>query len=61
MEFDGVSVVVGGCGVDGAALLRDNGVWGTDRELRAASREFGGHPLALVPKAARNGRAGLRG
>jgi hypothetical protein len=32
----------------GAALLRDNGVWGTDRELRAASREFGGHPLALA-------------
>ena len=31
----------------GAALLRDNGVWGTDRELRAAARDFGGHPLAL--------------
>jgi tetratricopeptide (TPR) repeat protein len=31
----------------GAALLRDNGVWGTDAELRAAAREFGGHPLAL--------------
>ncbi len=31
----------------GAALLRDNGVWGTDKELRAAAREFGGHPLAL--------------
>jgi hypothetical protein len=31
----------------GAALLRDNGVWGTDRELRAAARAFGGHPLAL--------------
>ena len=31
----------------GAALLRDNGVWGTDKELKAASREFGGHPLAL--------------
>jgi hypothetical protein len=31
----------------GAALLRDNGVWGTDRELEAASRDFGGHPLAL--------------
>jgi hypothetical protein len=31
----------------GAALLRDNHVWGTDRELRAASRDFGGHPLAL--------------
>jgi hypothetical protein len=31
----------------GAALLRDNGVWGSDQELRAASREFGGHALAL--------------
>jgi tetratricopeptide (TPR) repeat protein len=31
----------------GAALLRDNRVWGTDAELRAAAREFGGHPLAL--------------
>ena len=31
----------------GAALLRDNGVWGTDRELAAAARDFGGHPLAL--------------
>ena len=31
----------------GAALLRDNGVWGTDRELKAASHDFGGHPLAL--------------
>jgi hypothetical protein len=31
----------------GAKLLRDNGVWGTDTELRAASRAFGGHPLAL--------------
>lgn len=31
----------------GAALLRDNGVLGTDKELRAASRDFGGHPLAL--------------
>ena len=31
----------------GAALLRDNGVWGTDRELKAAAHEFGGHPLAL--------------
>jgi len=31
----------------GAALLRDNGVWGTDRELKQASRDFGGHPLAL--------------
>jgi tetratricopeptide (TPR) repeat protein len=31
----------------GAALLRDNGAWGTDAELRATAREFGGHPLAL--------------
>jgi hypothetical protein len=31
----------------GAALLRDNGVWGTDKELRTAAQEFGGHPLAL--------------
>ena len=31
----------------GSALLRDNGVWGTDRELAAAARDFGGHPLAL--------------
>jgi TIR domain-containing protein len=31
----------------GAALLRDNGVWGTDRELKASSHDFGGHPLAL--------------
>jgi hypothetical protein len=31
----------------GAALLRDNGVWGTDEALRAAVRDFGGHPLAL--------------
>lgn len=31
----------------GAALLRDNRIWGTDKELQAASREFGGHPLAL--------------
>jgi hypothetical protein len=31
----------------GATLLRDNHVWGTDRELQAASRDFGGHPLAL--------------
>jgi tetratricopeptide (TPR) repeat protein len=31
----------------GAALLRDNGVWGTDEELKAASHDFGGHPLAL--------------
>jgi AAA ATPase domain len=32
----------------GAELLRDNDVWGIDRELRAASREFDGHPLALT-------------
>jgi len=32
----------------GAELLRDNGVWGVDRELKAASRDFGGHPLALT-------------
>jgi hypothetical protein len=31
----------------GADLLRDNGVWGTDGELKAAAHEFGGHPLAL--------------
>jgi tetratricopeptide (TPR) repeat protein len=31
----------------GAALVRDNGAWGTDGELRNASRAFGGHPLAL--------------
>lgn len=31
----------------GAALLRDNHVWGTDRDMQAASRDFGGHPLAL--------------
>jgi AAA ATPase domain/TIR domain len=31
----------------GALLLRDNGVRGTEAELRAASRAFGGHPLAL--------------
>jgi hypothetical protein len=31
----------------GAALLRDNGVWGIDSELRAATQAFGGHPLAL--------------
>jgi hypothetical protein len=32
----------------GAELLRDNDVWGIDRELKAASRDFGGHPLALT-------------
>ena len=31
----------------GAALLRDNGVRGTEAELQAAARAFGGHPLAL--------------
>jgi TIR domain/AAA ATPase domain len=31
----------------GAALLRDSHVWGTDRDLQATSRDFGGHPLAL--------------
>jgi hypothetical protein len=31
----------------GAALLRDNGVWGTDKELKAAAHDFEGHPLAL--------------
>ncbi|MDO8398983.1 MAG: toll/interleukin-1 receptor domain-containing protein [Bradyrhizobium sp.] len=31
----------------GAALLRDNSVWGTDRELQEATRDFGGHALAL--------------
>src|SRR5439155_610136 len=32
----------------GAALLRDNGAWGTHNELHAAVRDFGGHPLALA-------------
>jgi len=32
----------------GAELLRDNDVWGIEAELRAVSREFGGHPLALT-------------
>ncbi len=32
----------------GAELLRDNDVWGIDEELRAASRDLGGHPLALT-------------
>jgi hypothetical protein len=31
----------------GAALLRDNSVWGTDRELKATTHDFAGHPLAL--------------
>jgi hypothetical protein len=32
----------------GAELLRDNDVWGIDKELRQASHDFGGHPLALI-------------
>jgi TIR domain len=32
----------------GAALLRDNGVWGTDGALKQTSHDFGGHPLALA-------------
>jgi AAA ATPase domain len=32
----------------GAELLRDNDVWGIDKHLKAASHEFGGHPLALT-------------
>jgi hypothetical protein len=32
----------------GAELLRDNDVWGIDTEVRAASHDFGGHPLALT-------------
>jgi hypothetical protein len=35
-------------GEAGAELLRDNDVWGVDRDLKAASRNFGGHPLALT-------------
>jgi tetratricopeptide (TPR) repeat protein len=31
----------------GAALLHDNGVWGSNSELSATSQAFGGHPLAL--------------
>ena len=31
----------------GVELLRDNDVWGTEARLRLASRDFGGHPLAL--------------
>jgi tetratricopeptide (TPR) repeat protein len=31
----------------GAALLRDNSVWGTDKDLKAAARDFDGYPLAL--------------
>jgi tetratricopeptide (TPR) repeat protein len=32
----------------GAELLRDNDVWGVEADLRSASRDFGGHPLALT-------------
>ena len=32
----------------GAELLRDNDVWGIDKELKQASCDFGGHPLALT-------------
>ncbi len=32
----------------GAELLRDNDVWGIDKELRQDSHDFGGHPLALT-------------
>jgi hypothetical protein len=32
----------------GAELLRDNDVWGIDKDLMEASRDFGGHPLALT-------------
>ncbi len=32
----------------GAALLRDRGVTGTDRQLREAAHDFGGHALALT-------------
>jgi hypothetical protein len=31
----------------GAELLRDNSVWGTDKQLKGAAHSFGGHPLAL--------------
>jgi hypothetical protein len=31
----------------GSLLLRDNGVEGAEAELKAAARDFGGHPLAL--------------
>ncbi len=32
----------------GAAVLRDNGVWGIDKEMKAAAHDFGGHALALA-------------
>ena len=47
---DGVAPVVDVeelSGEAGAALLRDNGVWGTDAELQAAALAFGGHSLTL--------------
>jgi hypothetical protein len=40
----------------GAELLRDNTVWGIDTELRSASRDFGGHPLALTLLASLSGQ-----
>ena len=50
----------------GAELLRDNSVWGVERELREASSAFKGHPLALTLLASslrrnRNSDARLRG
>jgi hypothetical protein len=44
----------------GAELLRDNDVWGVDKELKAASREFDGHPLALTLLAPHQGNAERR-
>ncbi len=32
----------------GAELLRENDVWGVDRDLKGASHDFGGHALALT-------------
>jgi tetratricopeptide (TPR) repeat protein len=32
----------------GAELLRDNDLWGIEADLRSASRNFAGHPLALT-------------
>jgi hypothetical protein len=40
----------------GAALLRDNGLWGADNELKDAARDFGGHPLALTLLASLSGQ-----
>ncbi|MGJ4949011.1 hypothetical protein [Bradyrhizobium sp. HKCCYLS20291] len=31
----------------GGMLLRENGVWGTDKDIEGAAHDFGGHPLAL--------------